>query len=139
MSAYKKLLFFLLLNIVIGTQVQCSNNLQKKWEHWEQHPIYSFFQIVADSTSSMPDIMTLKTKGYMKGILGKSYPVFHLDKDSLTIDVRMKYKTKNLEVRWCDDFKERMMRAIEMQPDFYDNNGNYIGEYDESCMEKIFV
>lgn len=92
--AIKKLLFFLLLNIVIGTQVQCSNNLQKKWEHWEQHPIYSFFQIVADSTSSMPDIMTLKTKGYMKGILGKSYPVFHLDKDSLTIDVRMKYKTQ---------------------------------------------
>ena len=29
--------------------------------------------------------------------------------------VRMKYQTKNLEVRWCDDFKERMERAIEMQ------------------------
>ena len=53
--------------------------------------------------------------------------------------VHMKYQTKNLEVRWCDDFKERMVRAIEMRPDFYDSNGNYIGEYDESCMEKIVV
>lgn len=94
MSAYKKILFFLLFNVVIGTQGQCSNILQKKWEHWEQHPIYSFFQIVADSTSSMSDSMILKTKGCMKGILGKSYPMFHLDKDSLTINVRMKYKTQ---------------------------------------------
>lgn len=93
MFAYKKLLFFL-LNIVVGTQVHCSNNLQKKWEHWEQHPQYYFFQIMADSTSSIPDILTLKTRGYMKGILGKSYPMFHLDKDSLKIDVRMKYKTQ---------------------------------------------
>ena len=51
--------------------------------------------------------------------------------------VHMKYQTKNLEVRWCDDFKERMVRAIEMQPDFYDSNGNYIGEYDESCIGKV--
>lgn len=94
MFAYKKVLFFFLLYIAIVIHVQCSNNLQNKWEHWEQHPIYSFFQIVADSTSSIPDVMTLKTRGRMKGILGKSYPMFHRDKDSLTIDVRMKYKTQ---------------------------------------------
>ena len=53
--------------------------------------------------------------------------------------VKMKHQTKNLEVRWCDDFKERMERARDMQSDFYDSNGNYIGEYDESCMEKIVI
>lgn len=53
--------------------------------------------------------------------------------------VRMKYQTKNLEVRWCDDFKERMERAIEMRPDFYDNEGHYIGEYDETCMDNVIV
>ena len=53
--------------------------------------------------------------------------------------VRMKYQTKNLEVRWCDDFKERMERAIEIQNKYYDNDGKYIGEYDESCMEKIVI
>ena len=53
--------------------------------------------------------------------------------------VRMEYKTKNLEVRWCDDFKERMIRAIEMQPDFYDSNGNYIGKHDATCIEKTVI
>ena len=46
----------------------------------------------------------------------------------------MEYKTKNLEVRWCDDYKERMERAIEMCEDFYDSDGNYIGKYDPECI-----
>ena len=53
--------------------------------------------------------------------------------------VRMKDKTKNLEVRWCDDFKERMERATEIQNKYYDNDGKYIGEYDESCIGKVVV
>ena len=48
--------------------------------------------------------------------------------------VHMEYKTKNLEVRWCDDYKERMERAIEICGDFYDSDGNYIGKYDPECM-----
>ena len=47
--------------------------------------------------------------------------------------VHMQCKTKNLEVRWCDDFKERMERAKEMTRDFYDDNGKYIGKYDPEC------
>ena len=42
--------------------------------------------------------------------------------------------TKNLEVRWCDDYKERMEWAIEICGDFYDSEGNYIGKYDPECM-----
>lgn len=53
--------------------------------------------------------------------------------------VRMEYKTKNLEVRWCDDFKEQMERATEIQNKYYDNDGKYIGGYDESCIEKVVV
>ena len=94
MSTYKKKLFFLLFSLIFATQAQCTNNLQKKWEHWEQHPIYSYFHIVANSTESMPDFITIRTRGCLKGILGKSYPTFHLDKDFLTIEGRIKYKTQ---------------------------------------------
>lgn len=48
--------------------------------------------------------------------------------------VHTEYKTKNLEVRWCDNFDERMERAIEICGDFYDSDGNYIGEYDPECI-----
>lgn len=50
--------------------------------------------------------------------------------------VHMEYKTKNLEVRWCDDFKERMNKAKEIRHKFYDDDGKYIGEYDNECMER---
>ena len=46
----------------------------------------------------------------------------------------MKYRTKNLEGRWRDDFNERMERAIEIFGDFYDSDGNYIGEDDPECI-----
>ena len=48
--------------------------------------------------------------------------------------VHTKYKTKNLEVRCCDNFDERMERAIEICGDYYDSNGNYIGKYDVDCI-----
>ena len=48
--------------------------------------------------------------------------------------VKTKYKTKCLEVRWCDDFDERMERAEEIRHRFYDLNGNYIGKYDPECV-----
>ena len=45
----------------------------------------------------------------------------------------MKYKTKNLEVRYKDDYQERMEYAKKIRPRFYNVEGNYIGEYDEEC------
>ena len=48
----------------------------------------------------------------------------------------MEYKTKNLEVRWRDDFEERMDRAKEIQHKYYGSNGDYIGEYDKQCINK---
>lgn len=38
-------------------------------------------------------------------------------------------RTKNLEVRWCDDFSERMERAREMKPTYYDDNNELLDEW----------
>lgn len=38
-------------------------------------------------------------------------------------------RTKNLEVRWCDDFSERMKRAKEMKPTYYDENDELLPEW----------
>ncbi len=51
--------------------------------------------------------------------------------------IHTEYKTKNLEVRWCDDYKERMERAIEIRHKFYDIDGNYIGKYDAECIPTL--
>lgn len=68
----------------------------------------------------------------------KTKEIDHI-KNICCLCVRMKYQTKNLEVRWCDNFKERMERAIEMRLDFYDKDGKYIGDYDESCIERLVI
>lgn len=38
-------------------------------------------------------------------------------------------RTKNLEVRWCDDFSESMKRAKEMKPTYYDENDELLSEW----------
>lgn len=38
-------------------------------------------------------------------------------------------KTKNLEVRWCDDFSERMERAREMRSTYYDDHNELLDEW----------
>lgn len=96
----KKMVFLtLLLNVTISLFAQDIYNLQKEWEKWEQHPQYTFFQIGLSTTSSIPNVTVLKTRGNTKGIIGKSFPMFHLKQDSLSIVVKIKYKSiccKNL-------------------------------------------
>lgn len=43
-------------------------------------------------------------------------------------------KTKNLEVRWCDDFSERMERAREMKSTYYDDNNELLDEWQTENM-----
>ena len=93
MQAKKHILLFIVLCFVVRTGAQELSALQKKWQHWELHPIHSFLQIVPDTVSSVPNVAILKTRGSLKGILGKTYPMFCLGKDSINIDVRIKYKT----------------------------------------------
>lgn len=38
-------------------------------------------------------------------------------------------RTKNLEVRWCDDFSERMKWAKEIKPTYYDENDELLPEW----------
>lgn len=84
---------FIALCFIARVGAQRLSVLQEKWQHWESHPIHSFLQIVPDTVSSVPDVVILKTRGRLKGILGKTYPMFCLGKDSIDIDVRIKYKT----------------------------------------------
>lgn len=93
MQAKKHILLFIVLCFVVRTGAQELSALQEKWQHWELHPIHSFLQIVPDTVSSVPNVAILKTRGSLKGILGKTYPMFCLGKDSINIDVRIKYKT----------------------------------------------
>lgn len=43
--------------------------------------------------------------------------------------VGLQMKTKNLEVRWCDDFSERMKRAREMKSIYYDGNNELLPKW----------
>lgn len=43
--------------------------------------------------------------------------------------VGLQMKTKNLEVRWCDDFSERMERAREMKSTYYYDNNELLDEW----------
>lgn len=43
--------------------------------------------------------------------------------------VGLQMKTKNLEVRWCDDFSERMERAREMKSTYYDDHNELLDEW----------
>ena len=49
-------------------------------------------------------------------------------KDLACLCTGLKYVTENLEVRYCDDFNERMKRAREIQSEHYDKDGNYVGK-----------
>ena len=71
---------------------------------------------------------------YIQGIQRPNTKELDHIKNLSCLCVHMQYKTKNLEVRWCDDYKERMERAIEICRNFYDSDGNYIGKYDPECM-----
>lgn len=93
MQSIKHILLFIVLCFAVRTGAQELSALQEKWQHWELHPIHSFLQIVPDTVSSVPNVAILKTRGSLKGILGKTYPMFCLGKDSINIDVRIKYKT----------------------------------------------
>lgn len=43
--------------------------------------------------------------------------------------VGLQMKTKNLEVRWCDDLSEQMERARKIKPTYYDDNNELLDEW----------
>lgn len=47
-------------------------------------------------------------------------------KDIVCLCTGLKEKTKNLEVRWCDSFTERMEYAKEIQKNYYNDAGNLL-------------
>lgn len=42
---------------------------------------------------------------------------------------KLQMRTKNLEVRWCDDFDERMEYAKKIKPRYYDENNELLPEW----------
>lgn len=125
MKMKKVLLLFLFLNAIINLFAQDNSNFQKKWEKWEQHPQYTFSQIVPYTTSSIPNITLLKTRGNMKAIIGRSFPMFHLKQDSLSIFIKIKYKTLcckslSLTIHSIDE-KAAVIEADTMYLPLYEN------------------
>lgn len=43
-------------------------------------------------------------------------------------------KTKNLEVRWCDDMVERMKKAKQLKPKYYDKNNELLPKWQTENM-----
>lgn len=50
-------------------------------------------------------------------------------KDIICLCTHLKMKTKNLEVRWCDDFDECMERARKIKTKYYDENNELLPEW----------
>lgn len=48
--------------------------------------------------------------------------------------VGLQMRTKNLEVRWCDDFYERMEYAKKIKPRYYDENNELLPEWQTENM-----
>lgn len=47
-------------------------------------------------------------------------------KDIVCLCTGLQEKTKNLEVRWCDDFDERLKRAEEIRPTYYNEKNELL-------------
>lgn len=67
----------------------------KEFQHWQERPANSFYQESADGASSTQKCILLKTRGEARSIIGTSYPIFQFKKDSIDLDLTIKYKTKD--------------------------------------------
>lgn len=85
----------------------------------------------AKKSSRFICLRCLKENCVGRGIFRKNTKELNHIKDIRCLCTHMEYKTKNLEVRWCDDFTERMLKATEMCHNYYDDYGNYIGNDSE--------
>ncbi|RHP24422.1 hypothetical protein DWZ63_10740 [Clostridium sp. AF34-13] len=55
-------------------------------------------------------------------------------KDIICLCTHLEMKTKNLEVRWCDDMGERMRRAMQLKSKYYDENNELLPEWQTENM-----
>ena len=53
-------------------------------------------------------------------------------KNLLCLCTNLNERTKNLEVRWCDDMNERMNKAIHIRSNYYDEDGNLLSIWEEN-------
>lgn len=94
MNINKQILLYTPLLIASMTgKAQTNIDLRNKWRLWENHPIYSFWKFISDTNTSMNNVGLLQTRGNRKGIIGISYPMFQLNRDSITLSLHIKYKT----------------------------------------------
>ena len=80
----------------------------------------------AEHSSRFICLRCLKENGVGAGIIRVNMRESGHIKDLICLCTKLEEKTKNLEVRWCDNFAERMEYAREIQSNFYDAEGNLI-------------
>lgn len=86
MSKQKLLLLLLLMLNSFGA---------KAWDdmkYWQPLPQYPIYRLVPDTTTTLPDVTRIETRGTRKGIIGVIYPMFCMGKDSAEIRAKIKYK-----------------------------------------------
>lgn len=55
-------------------------------------------------------------------------------KNLFCLCTKLQMRTKNLEVRWCDDFDERMEYAKKIKPKYYDENNELLPKWQTENM-----
>lgn len=55
-------------------------------------------------------------------------------KDIICLCTHLGMKTKNLEVRWCDDMDERMKQAMRLKPKYYDEKNELLSKWQTENM-----
>lgn len=59
---------------------------------WTIHPKCSIYQFDVDTTST-PNAFRIKVANNRRGVIGTSYSMFHLNRDSITVNVKIKYRS----------------------------------------------
>ncbi|MFZ1236266.1 MAG: hypothetical protein WAR39_04605, partial [Prevotella sp.] len=55
----------------------------KAWDdmkYWQPLPQYPIYRLVPDTTTTLPDVTRIETRGTRKGIIGVIYPMFCMGK-----------------------------------------------------------
>lgn len=86
---------FICLFCTITLNAQHKNQHINKYNRWELPPQSCFWPFYADTTNTYNSFKTFAVHcPYINGTIGISFPMFHLDRDYITVDIKTKYKAE---------------------------------------------
>lgn len=88
------LLSCLLLCSVVDSNAQNIEGFYRKWEGLTVHPAEFMFALYDKERNNSDGIIFVTRGEYTKNIAGKSFSTYCIDRDSIDIDFKIKYKTE---------------------------------------------